>query len=237
MSGQVPRATSTVKTSTATPSSPLTLAARTSMPWRASVPATAESRPGRSGAATTTCGGSRDTEGSPLARTSSMRARYGVGIVRRPAGLRLAGELAVGPPDELAPPVPPSRVPRPRGPWRGCRPRSARRAGAASPGFPRPGRRWPPWWGRPGRGAWRCRAGGGGAAPGRPVSRRRRAAKPMRVAMSAHELHARPRCGRPGSPCRCRAAARRSSRRSGRSTESVSSDAKAAASSRCRSTV
>ena len=46
VSGQVPRATSTVKTSTATPPSPLTLAARTSMPCRASAPATAESRPG-----------------------------------------------------------------------------------------------------------------------------------------------------------------------------------------------
>ena len=75
MSGQVPRATSTVNTSTATPSSPLTLAARTSMPCRASTPATEESRPGRSGAATTTWGGSSDTAGSPEVRTSSIMGR------------------------------------------------------------------------------------------------------------------------------------------------------------------
>ena len=75
VSGQVPRATSTVNTSTATPSSPLTLAARTSMPLRARAPATEENRPGRSGAATMTWGGWSETEGSPVPRTSAMRSR------------------------------------------------------------------------------------------------------------------------------------------------------------------
>ena len=65
--------------------------------------------------------------------------------------------------------------------------------------------------GRPGRGGWRCPAAAGGGGPGRRASRGRRPAK-----ADARGRVARPstapgaRCGRRASPCRCRAAARRS---------------------------
>ena len=90
VSGQVPRATSTVNTSTATPSSPLTLAARTSMPLRARAPATEEKSPRRSGAATMTWGGWSDTDGSPVWRTSSIELLVGRqdGVRARPARSR-----------------------------------------------------------------------------------------------------------------------------------------------------
>ena len=125
VSGHVPRATSTVKTSTATPSSPLMLAARTSMPLRARAPATDENRPGRSGAATMTWGGRSDTDGSPVARTSAISSRFD-STMWSGAGGRVhlgARGLCVRQGRRRGPP---SRLPRPRDRSPCCQPPSAR---------------------------------------------------------------------------------------------------------------
>ena len=183
VSGQVPRATSTVKTSTATPSSPLTLAARTSMPLRASAPATEERRPRRSGAATMTWGGWSDTDGSPVWRTSSMRSRLAATMRSGRGRLGLALEHAVGALDEVGDEagLPGAPGGGPGGP--AVRLGQGGQQVRGSAGCRRRGRRGRWWWGRRGRAGWPCRAAGGGGARGRRGRRRRRAGSPCACAM------------------------------------------------------
>ena len=236
VSGQVPRATSTVNTSTATPFSPLTLAARTFMPLRASAPATEEKSPRRSGAATMTCGGSRDTDGNPVWRTSSMSSWFAARIGSGPVGSVSPWSTRSRALDQVGHEARLPRSPRRRtgGPAVGLGQRG--RAGAGSPGCRRLGPRGRWWSGRRGRAGSPCRAAAGGGAPGRPAPRRRRARTPC-VSRCRRPPPCPPRCGRRGTPCRCRAGACRSAAgpvvRRGRSGRRRS----AAASSRCRSTV
>ena len=138
--GHRPRSGSTVKISTATPSSPATSALRTLSPWRARIPATAARRPDRSGATTVTRGGSMDeSAGTPWVRTASITTSRSSVISGAGGADGLAGQQQAAPARPGRPPGRPSSCPRPRGRWPGCRPRPGR-PGARGSGGRRPRR-------------------------------------------------------------------------------------------------